>query len=181
MSFACDFIRDVFLFYLQKLSLRFTEYSQLKMIHLSLYRPAMSRADAGRLIHLSKKRERAKEDMEQQMKKMEEESSKIGKCTYVFEVCFMMWDIIFRKKEELAMEWRIQQEREKNEEITVAYAYWDGSSHRKNIKMKKGHTISQFLTKSIEALKKEFTELKTCISENLMFVKEDLIIPHFYT
>ncbi|KAK6056816.1 hypothetical protein COOONC_05674 [Cooperia oncophora] len=36
----------------------------------------MSRADAGRLIHLSKKRERAKEDMEQQLKKMEEESSR---------------------------------------------------------------------------------------------------------
>ncbi|KHJ94589.1 hypothetical protein OESDEN_05479 [Oesophagostomum dentatum] len=38
----------------------------------------MSRADAGRLIHLSKKRERAKEDMEQQLKKMEEESSKLA-------------------------------------------------------------------------------------------------------
>ncbi|KAJ1345700.1 hypothetical protein KIN20_000295 [Parelaphostrongylus tenuis] len=36
----------------------------------------MSRADAGRLIHISKRRERAREDMEQQLKKMEEESTR---------------------------------------------------------------------------------------------------------
>ncbi|KAK6025051.1 XAP5 protein [Ostertagia ostertagi] len=57
---------------------------------------------------------------------------------------------IERKKIELAAIWKAQQEREKNEEITVAFAYWDGSSHRKNLKVKKGHTISQFLTWAIE-------------------------------
>lgn len=241
----------------------------------------MSRADAGRLIHLSKKRERAKEDMEQQLKRMEEESTKraaginskftanydaveehlktktvglvtldemrekqkdvifdrdeivaLGECSKALKLegktsdgegkvaqkrvlSFAFEDEdeeeeeapvitkkrlgmdptidtsflpdkdreaeIARKKVELAAAWRAQQEREKNEEITVAFAYWDGSSHRKNLKVKKGHTISQFLTWAIEVLKKEFTELKTSTSENLMFVKEDLIIPHFYT
>ncbi|KAK6755955.1 hypothetical protein RB195_014379 [Necator americanus] len=242
----------------------------------------MSRADAGRLIHLSKKRERAKEDMEQQLKKMEEESSKrsagisskftanydaieenlksktVGLVT-LDEMREKQKDVvndrevtvargedsklqksdakrlgssaqekvaqkrvlsfafedeeeeeeapvvtkkrvgmdptidtsflpdkereaeIAKRKEELAAEWRAQQEREKNEEITVAFAYWDGSSHRKNLKVKKGNTISQFLGWAIEVLKKEFTELKTCVPESLMFVKEDLIIPHFYT
>ncbi|ETN83530.1 XAP5 protein [Necator americanus] len=237
----------------------------------------MSRADAGRLIHLSKKRERAKEDMEQQLKKMEEESSKrsagisskftanydaieenlksktVGLVTLdemrekqkdvvndrraESQVDLLELEVtvargedsklqksdakrlgssaqekvaqkrvlsfafedeeeeeeapvvtkkrvgmdptidtsflpdkereaeIAKRKEELAAEWRAQQEREKNEEITVAFAYWDGSSHRKNLKV----------------LKKEFTELKTCVPESLMFVKEDLIIPHFYT
>ncbi|CAD6186999.1 unnamed protein product [Caenorhabditis auriculariae] len=71
-----------------------------------------------------------------------------------------------KKKEELAAEWREQQEREKNEEILVAYA---------------AHDFAVFLNRAIEALKKEFTEIKTCTPENLMFVKEDLIIPHFYT
>ncbi|KAE9421569.1 hypothetical protein Angca_004767 [Angiostrongylus cantonensis] len=233
----------------------------------------MSRADAGRLIHLSKRRERAKEDMEQQLKKMEEESTRraagisskftanydaveehlksktvglvtldemrekqkdvvndrtpgttIAKPATLQEkrenyaekrvLSFAFEDEeedeelsvvnkkrvgmdptidtsflpdkdreaeIAKKKTELAAEWRAQQEREKNEEITVAFAYWDGSSHRKNLKVKKGNTISQFLTWAIEVLKKEFTELRTCVSENLMFVKEDLIIPHFYT
>ncbi|CAJ0589812.1 unnamed protein product [Cylicocyclus nassatus] len=241
----------------------------------------MSRADAGRLIHLSKKRERAKEDIEQQLKKIEEESTRraagisskftanydaVEECLKTKTVGLVTLDEmrekqkdvvhdrdaivargddlktrkseekasasssqekvaqkrvlsfafedeeeeeepvivkkrvgmdptidtsflpdkereaeIARRKEELAAEWRAQQEREKNEEITVAFAYWDGSSHRKNLKVKKGNTISQFLGWAIEVLKKEFTELKTSVPENLMFVKEDLIIPHFYT
>ncbi|GMT09466.1 hypothetical protein PFISCL1PPCAC_763, partial [Pristionchus fissidentatus] len=86
-----------------------------------------------------------------------------------------------KKKQELAAEWHAQQQKEKNEDITVAYAYWDGSSHRKNMKVKRGLTIAQFLSKAVDALKKEFTELKTITPEGLMFVKEDLIIPHFHT
>eukprot|EP00080_Pristionchus_pacificus_P012029 PDM72049.1 hydrolase [Pristionchus pacificus] len=86
-----------------------------------------------------------------------------------------------RKKQQLAHEWHMQQEKEKNEEITVAYAYWDGSSHRKNIRVKRGLTIAQFLLKAIDALRKDFSELKTITPEGLMFVKEDLIIPHFHT
>ena len=50
----------------------------------------------------------------------------------------------------MAAEWKTQQEKEKNEEITIAYVYWDGSSHRKNTRMKKGATIAQFLAKAIE-------------------------------
>lgn len=53
-------------------------------------------------------------------------------------------------KEDLAKEWKALQEKEKNEEINVAYAYWDGSSHRKDLKMKKGNTISQFLARALE-------------------------------
>ncbi|CAI4224793.1 unnamed protein product [Auanema sp. JU1783] len=240
----------------------------------------MSRADSGRLIHLSKQRERAKEDIEQQKKKIEEEAIKgaagisskftanydaiedalknktVGLVTLdemkeqqkdaiaTREISIVRGTLLkkkeatssspdkrftqkrvlsfadddeeeeeeeepvikpkkrlgmnpnidtsflpdrdrelelAKKKDELAAEWRAQQEKEKNEEINVAYAYWDGSSHRKTMRMKKGNTISQFLGKAIDALKKEFTELKTCIPESLMFVKEDLIIPHFYT
>jgi protein FAM50 len=58
--------------------------------------------------------------------------------------------LVFRQKEELANEWRQIQEKEKNEDITVAFCYWDGSSHRKDTKIKKGATISQFLQKAIE-------------------------------
>uniref|UniRef100_A0A915APN5 Protein FAM50 homolog n=2 Tax=Parascaris univalens TaxID=6257 RepID=A0A915APN5_PARUN len=84
-------------------------------------------------------------------------------------------------KEDLAKEWQMLQEKEKNEEINVAFAYWDGSSHRKDLHMKKGNTISQFLARALEVLKREFSELRPVVPENLMFVKEDLIIPHFYT
>ncbi|PAV85210.1 hypothetical protein WR25_04173 [Diploscapter pachys] len=239
----------------------------------------MSHADAGRLIHLSKKREREKEDIEQRKKQVEDEAKKQANIGSKFTANYdaveehlksatvglvtlddmreLQKDVIVdrekklargedeskkaesskpkdtaekytqkrmlsfvgndeeeeeevvivskkrvgmdptvdtsflpdkerqeqlaKRKEELAAEWKAQQEKEKNDEITIAYVYWDGSSHRKNTRMKKGATIAQFLAKAIEALKKEFTELKSCIPENLMFIKEDLIIPHFYT
>ena len=63
----------------------------------------------------------------------------------------------------------------------MAYCYWDGSGHRKDMKVKKGDTISQFLGRALEILRKEFSELRTASAESLMFIKEDLIIPHFYT
>ncbi|CAI2352152.1 unnamed protein product [Caenorhabditis sp. 36 PRJEB53466] len=89
--------------------------------------------------------------------------------------------VIQRRKEELAAEWRKKQEAEKNEEMKVDYAYWDGSSHRKAMKVKKGQTIGQSIGKAIDALKREFAELRSVSSEQVMFVKEDLIIPHHYT
>lgn len=52
------------------------------------------------------------------------------------------------------MEWKAQQEKEKQEDVTVAYVYWDGSSHRKNMTVKKGMTIAQFLGKAIEVSSK---------------------------
>ncbi|KAI1720281.1 XAP5, circadian clock regulator domain-containing protein [Ditylenchus destructor] len=88
---------------------------------------------------------------------------------------------LIKQKETLAAEWRQLQEKEKNEDINIAYCYWDGSSHRKDMKIKKGAIISQFLQRALEVLRKEFSELKTANTEMLMFVKEDLIIPHFYT
>ncbi|VDN07049.1 unnamed protein product [Thelazia callipaeda] len=86
-----------------------------------------------------------------------------------------------RLKEDLAKEWQALQDKEKNEEINIAFVYWDGSSHRKDLRMKKGNTISQFLARALELLKKEFSETRAAVPESLMFVKEDLIIPHFYT
>ena len=44
--------------------------------------------------------------------------------------------------------------------------------------MKKGHTIHQFLYKCLENLRKDFSELRAVSVEGLMYIKEDLIIPH---
>ena len=49
------------------------------------------------------------------------------------------------------------------------------------MKVKKGDTIAQFITRALEIMKKEFSELKNASADNVMFIKEDLIIPHFYT
>ena len=47
--------------------------------------------------------------------------------------------------------------------------------------MRKGNSVAQLLQKCLENLRKEFNELKTASPDHLMYVKEDLIIPHHYT
>lgn len=85
-----------------------------------------------------------------------------------------------QEREKIRQEWVEKQEKIKNEDIEITYSYWDGSGHRRTVKMKKGHTISQFLQKCIEQLRKDFTEFRAITTENLMYVKEDLIIPQHY-
>ncbi|XP_065210598.1 protein FAM50 homolog isoform X1 [Planococcus citri] len=84
-------------------------------------------------------------------------------------------------REELRQEWAAKQSTLKEEEIDITFSYWDGSGHRKTVKMKKGNTIYQFLQKSLEMLRKEFSELKAVTADQLMYVKEDLILPHHYS
>ncbi|CAG0881607.1 unnamed protein product [Cyprideis torosa] len=57
----------------------------------------------------------------------------------------------------------------------------DGSGHRRSLTVRKGHTIYQFLGKALESLRKEFSELRSVTTDQLMYIKEDLIIPHHYT
>lgn len=85
-------------------------------------------------------------------------------------------------REELRQEWTEKQRALKDEEIEITFSYWDGSGHRKSIVMKKGNSIYQFLQKSLdEVLRKEFPELKTVSADQLMYVKEDLILPQHYS
>lgn len=86
-----------------------------------------------------------------------------------------------RLREQLRQEWEERQARMKEEEVEITYSYWDGSGHRKCVSMKKGHTIYQFLQRALEQLRAEFHELRVMTADNLMYVKEDLIIPHHYT
>ncbi|KAF0311396.1 Protein FAM50 [Amphibalanus amphitrite] len=84
-------------------------------------------------------------------------------------------------REQLRLEWEQKQEALKNEEIEIIFSYWDGSGHRRSLRMKKGNSIYQFLSRCLEMLRKEFTELRAVSGDQLMYVKEDLIIPHHYT
>jgi len=81
------------------------------------------------------------------------------------------------ERERLAAEWRKMQEAIKKEEIEITFSYWDGSGHRSTTKCRKGDTIAQFLEKA----KQQFPELKGVSVDNLLYIKEDLIIPHHYT
>ncbi|XP_035757742.1 protein FAM50A-like, partial [Egretta garzetta] len=84
-------------------------------------------------------------------------------------------------REELRQEWEAKQEKIKNEEIEITFSYWDGSGHRRTVKMKKGNTMQQFLQKALEILRRDFSELRSAGVEQLMYIKEDLIIPHHHS
>ncbi|KAG5837942.1 hypothetical protein ANANG_G00218450 [Anguilla anguilla] len=86
-----------------------------------------------------------------------------------------------RMREELRQEWERKQEKIKSEEIEITFSYWDGSGHRRTVKMKKGNTMQQFLQKALEVLRKDFSELRSAGVEQLMYIKEDLIIPHHHS
>ncbi|KAJ1960029.1 hypothetical protein GGI12_004025 [Dipsacomyces acuminosporus] len=80
-------------------------------------------------------------------------------------------------REALRQEWLKRQEDIKNEPIVVTYSYWDGSGHRKQVTCKKGDTIAQFL----EKCRSQVPELRSSSVDGLVYIKEDLIIPHHYT
>ncbi|XP_074134235.1 LOW QUALITY PROTEIN: protein FAM50A [Sminthopsis crassicaudata] len=83
-----------------------------------------------------------------------------------------------RLREELRQEWEAKQEKIKSEEIEITFSYWDGSGHRRTVMMKKGNSMHQFLQKALVILRKDFSELRSAGVEQLMYIKEDLIIPH---
>jgi protein FAM50 len=94
-----------------------------------------------------------------------------------------------RDRERLAQETRERLEREwverqhilRNEPLEVVYSYWDGSGHRRSIKCKKGDTIGTFLEAVRMELAREFRELFNIASDALIYVKEDLMLPHDLT
>jgi len=92
-----------------------------------------------------------------------------------------------REEEEAALrrtleaQWAAKVEAEKKEVIEIVYSYWDGSGHRNVIRVTKGSTIEQFLDKVRATLSDRFSELRKLSAESMMYIKEDLIIPHHYT
>ena len=77
-------------------------------------------------------------------------------------------------RSKLEKEWHALQESIKKERILVTDSYWDGSGHRKQVECCKGDTIRQFL----EKCKLQCDELRSVNVDNLLYVKEDLIISH---
>lgn len=86
-----------------------------------------------------------------------------------------------KERERLRQQWVEMQAKLKAEDIEITYSYWDGSGHRRKCLMKKGDSIQKFLQQCLRNLRQEFSDLKSADVVNLMYVKEDLIIPHHYT
>ena len=69
------------------------------------------------------------------------------------------------------------QDRLKELPCPITYSYWDGHGHRREVLMKQGNTIETFL----RAVQKDFPELAGTSTSDLLYIKEDLIIPANYT
>eukprot|EP01114_Cavostelium_apophysatum_P022937 TRINITY_DN8473_c0_g1_i1.p1 TRINITY_DN8473_c0_g1~~TRINITY_DN8473_c0_g1_i1.p1 ORF type:complete len:328 (-),score=88.25 TRINITY_DN8473_c0_g1_i1:10-948(-) len=82
-----------------------------------------------------------------------------------------------KERELLAKEYAVEQERIKGENMELEFCFFDGSETRRKRKVKKGDTIGTFLNEA----KRDFATLKGCTTESLLFVKEDLIVPHHFT
>ncbi|KAK9064446.1 hypothetical protein SSX86_015828 [Deinandra increscens subsp. villosa] len=82
------------------------------------------------------------------------------------------------ERERLRKQWLREQEQIKNEALEITYSYWDGAGHRRVMQVRKGDTIGEFLRAVQQQLAPEFREIRTTSVENLLYVKEDLIIPH---
>ncbi|KAK9136471.1 hypothetical protein Syun_015801 [Stephania yunnanensis] len=96
------------------------------------------------------------------------------------------------ERERLRKQWVLEQEQIRNEPLEITYSYWDGAGHRRVIQssflkflfmlcivqVRKGDAIGEFLRAVQQQLAPEFREIRTTSVENLLYVKEDLIIPH---
>lgn len=82
------------------------------------------------------------------------------------------------ERQRLVGEWKQRQEQAKAEQLEVVYSYWDGSGHRRTLTCQKGSTIGDFLEQVRLQLQPEFRELGGIASDALLYVKEDLILPH---
>ncbi|GAB0492208.1 hypothetical protein MMPV_003469 [Pyropia vietnamensis] len=77
----------------------------------------------------------------------------------------------------LAQAWHNEQAAAKAEPVTITYSYWDGRGHRRTLTCAKGTTIGKFLA----LVQTQFHALRAVSPDQLMFVKEDLIIPSHYS
>lgn len=77
-------------------------------------------------------------------------------------------------KYKLRQEWLAEQERLKALPLNITYSYWDGHGHRREITVKQGNTIETFL----RAVQRDFPELAGSSTSDLLYIKEDLIIPN---
>lgn len=83
---------------------------------------------------------------------------------------------------QLEKEWTKRQEEIKKEKLQITYSYWDGSGHRRTCTITKGDTVGDgFLEVVRKDLCKEFRELANVSCDALLYVKEDLILPHDIT
>ncbi|EGI63767.1 Protein FAM50-like protein [Acromyrmex echinatior] len=97
-----------------------------------------------------------------------------------------------QKRQIQALSFNLDEDEDENEDEAEAEAETetetetevsDKNNAEKSIKSDdtRCNSIYQLLQRCLEVLRREFSELKTVMADQLMYVKEDLILPHHYT
>ena len=86
-----------------------------------------------------------------------------------------------RLRVELSAEWEAEQAALKASPLTVTYSYWDGTGHRDSVTLPRGATIGKFIEAARAQLATLFPDLRSASSAQLLFVKEDVILPQHFT
>lgn len=84
-------------------------------------------------------------------------------------------------REKLKAEYGLRQAALKAEPLEIIYSYYNGTGHRRAVTVRKGDTVGQFLKAVVEQLTPQFREIRTTSFTNLMYVKEDIILPQTIT
>src|SRR6266496_3847769 len=71
-------------------------------------------------------------------------------------------------------EWLKRQEEIKAETVEIQFAYYDGLSHLGSVTVKKGEPVFNLIDKA----KQSFSATRDVATENLLFAKDEIIIPH---
>lgn len=61
--------------------------------------------------------------------------------------------------------------------LKVTYSYWNGSGHRKDVRVRQGDSIGAFLALAQKQLAPRFREVRSSGPDDLLYVKEDVILP----
>lgn len=78
-------------------------------------------------------------------------------------------------------EWKEKQEEIKKEKISIHYNFFDGKNHMEDITVERGDTIQFFLDQVRRNIQKKYPQYYTLTTDDLMYVKENAIIPTNYT
>lgn len=86
-------------------------------------------------------------------------------------------DALLEETQKQRAQWLDAQERLKEELFTIDYCFYDGTSQRKSMKLRKGETVRYFLDEA----RLHFPELKGVSLNDLMFIKDHFYVPDHYT
>lgn len=85
-------------------------------------------------------------------------------------------------EQQAAEEWEKMQQKIREEPLHITFSYYNGTGHRFEVTIKKGDSVLQFLAAAHKVITAAgHSDIRRLPPEAMIYVKEDLILPHHYT